>query len=383
MRLAYVHSRAFPSVDANVVQVVQMCRAFRTLGHTVTLFIPRHADCATDEAAHNRARELFGDPLGFDVVFVPRKKILGRMEVLGSVGSTLDALKQHPQDLIYSRNPWSVAFLTRTGVPFIWEAHEEHVHKRSKFLGALLQWLIVRTSKKPQMVKVVAISDALSKVWEGYGVPPAKLLTAHDGVDLKLFGTVLDKSDARKFLGITNDKRVIVYTGALKSDRGIEMILESARRMPEADFYIVGGNQSEIDFWKTEIARLNLPNAHLTGRIPHQEVPRWLAAADLLLMMWTWRVPTIRVCSPMKLFEYMAAQRLIVGPAFPTVLEVLEDRKDAILFEPDNLDEMEKALREGLSRSQETDLPARAYEKVSRDYTWEARCQLILNSIQI
>ncbi|MBL0062444.1 MAG: glycosyltransferase [bacterium] len=147
----------------------------------------------------------------------PRKKILGRMEVLGSVSSTLEALKKHPQDLIYSRNPWSVAFLTRTGVPFIWEAHEEHVHKRSKFLGAILQWLIVRTSKKPQMVKVVAISDALSKVWEGYGVPRDKLLTAHDGVDLKLFGTVMDKSDARKVLGITNNKKVIVYTGALRA----------------------------------------------------------------------------------------------------------------------------------------------------------------------
>lgn len=382
MRLAYIHSRAFPSVDANVVQVVQMCRAFRAIGHTVTLFIPRHADCATDEAAHARARELFGDPLGFDIVFVPRKKIFGRMEVLGSVRSTLAALKNHPQDLIYSRNPWSVAFLPRTGVPFIWEAHEENVHMRSKLLGALLQWLIVRTSKKPQMLKVVAISDALSKVWEGFGVPHDKLLTAHDGVDLKLFGKVMDKNESRKQLGITNDKRVIVYTGTLKSDRGIELILESARRIPDAEFYIVGGSQTEIDFWKSEIARNNLHNAHLTGRIPHQEVPRWLAAADVLLMMWTWRVPTIRVCSPMKLFEYMAAQRLIVGPAFPTVLEVLEDRKDAILFEPDNPDEMEKALREGLSRSHETELPAHAYNKVSRDYTWEARCRHILDSLK-
>lgn len=360
-----------------------MCRAFRALGHTVTLFIPRHADCPTDETAKKRALELFGDPLGFDVVFVPRRKIFGRMEVLGSVRSTLDALKRHPQDLIYSRNPWSVAFLPRAGIPFVWEAHEEHVHKRSKFLGALLKWLIVRTSKKSQMVKVVAISEALAKVWQSYGVPQHKLLTAHDGVDLKLFGTVMKQAEARKTLGIDPGKRIIVYTGALKSDRGIELILDSARRIKDADFYIIGGNQHEIEHWKSEVARLNLTNAHLTGRIPHRDVPQWLAAADILLMMWTWRVPTIRVCSPMKLFEYMAAERLIVGPAFPTVLEVLEDQKDAILFEPDNPDAMETALREGLSKSHETELPARAYEKVSRDYTWEARCRLILDSLTL
>lgn len=359
-----------------------MCRAFRSLGHDVTLFIPRHDEQASDNAARVRAKELFGDPLGFDVVFVQRKKILGRMEVLGSVRGTLRALREHPQDLIYSRNPWSVSFLGRTGVPFIWEAHEENVHKRSAMLGSFLRNLIVRASRGPNMVKLVAISDALSEVWANYGVPRAKLLTAHDGVDLKLFGNPMEKSRARSELGLSQDARVVVYTGALKSDRGIEMILDCAKRMSDTQFHVVGGNSDEIAHWNSEISRMELPNAHLAGRIPHRDVPRWLSAADVLLMMWTWQVPTIRVCSPMKLFEYMAAKRMIVGPAFPTVLEVLEDRKDAILFEPDNVDEMERALREGLLRANETELPVRAYEKVSRDYTWEARCKLILDSLE-
>lgn len=360
-----------------------MCRAFQSLGNDVTLFIPRHADFASDSEALSRARELFGSPLGFEVSFVQRRKVFGRMEVLGSVRSTLDALKRQPQDLVYSRNPWSVPLLRRTGTPFIWEAHEENVHKRSKLLGWLLQRLIVRTSRTSQMVKVVAISDALARVWESYGVPRDKLLTAHDGVDMNMFGNVPERDTARKELGLSSESKVVVYTGALKSDRGIEMILESARRMPDVEFWIVGGNQSEVDFWKSETDRLSLGNAHLAGRVPHRDIPRWLAAADVLLMMWTWRVPTIRVCSPMKLFEYMAAKRIIVGPAFPTVLEVLEDRKDAILFEPDNPDEMEKAVREGLSRSGETEMPARAYQKVSREYTWEARCRLILDSVKL
>lgn len=360
-----------------------MCRAFAALGHEVTLFIPRHTDCATDEAAHAKAHELFGEQLGFRVVFVPRRKIFGRMEVLGSVKSTLDALKQYPQDLIYSRNPWSVAFLSRTGVPFIWEAHEEQVHKRSRMLGALLRNLIVRTSRKREMVKVVAISEALADVWERYGVPSAKLLAAHDGVDMKVFGTPPAKADARAALGIDSAKQVVVYTGALKDDRGIDMILECARRMREVEFYIVGGSAQEIEKLRSEIARMNLSNAHLPGRVAHRDIPRWLSAADVLLMMWTWKVPTIRVCSPMKLFEYMAAQRLIVGPAFPTVLEVLVDGEDALLFEPDDIDAMERTLKQGLAKSAETQIPARALAKVTRDYTWEARCKLILDSIEL
>jgi glycosyltransferase involved in cell wall biosynthesis len=383
MKIGYVHSRAFPAVDANVVQVVQMCRAFASLGHKVTLFIPRREEFSSDQAAMVQAHKLFGDRLGFDVVFVPRRKLFGRLEVLGSVRGTLRAIREHPQDLIYSRNPWSVAFLPRSGVPFIWEAHEERVNKRSRLLSGLLQRIIVRTSKKPQMVKLVAISEALAGVWEKYGVAREKLVAAHDAVDLQMFAKPLERSAARAQLGIAASKRVVVYTGALKADRGIEMILESARRISDAEFYVVGGSEMELAHWKGETEKLKLENVHFPGKVAHREIPLWLSAADVLLMMWTWRVPTIRVCSPMKLFEYMAARRVIVGPAFPTVLEVLEENRDAILFKPDDPGEMECALREGLRVCDDSTMPERALEKVSRDYTWEARCKKILESVKL
>ncbi|MBK6764922.1 MAG: glycosyltransferase family 4 protein [bacterium] len=383
MRIAYVHSRAFPSVDANVVQVVQMCRSFARLGHDVTLFIPRHADCATDDAALTRARELLGSELGFRVVFVPRRKILGRFEVLGSVRGTLEALRQHPQNLIYSRNPWSVAFLGKTGVPFVWEAHEEHVHKRSRVLSWYLERMIVRASRRPELIKVVAISGALAKVWEGYGIPSGKLLTAHDGVDLALFGDPLPKPTARKQLGLAVDRRVIMYTGTLRADRGVALMLESARRIPEADFILIGGTPDEVAHWQSEAARAGHGNVRFTGKIPHRDVPLWLSAADILLPMRTWQESNVRVCSPMKLFEYMAAKRLIVGPAFPTVLEVIADGEHALLFKPDDIAAMESALRAGLVLVDDPALPRRAYETVAQRYTWESRCRLILDSLDL
>ncbi|MCB9391390.1 MAG: glycosyltransferase family 4 protein [Calditrichaeota bacterium] len=370
-------------MEANVVQVVQMCRAFASLGHEVTLFIPKREEFATRDAALARARELFGDSLGFKVVFVRRWKLFGRLEVLGSVKGTLSALRKYPQDLIYSRNPWSVGFLPRAGVPFVWEAHEERVHDRSKFLDHLLRSLIVKMSKKPELRKIVTISHALADVWEGYGVARAKLFAAHDGVDLDVFGNPPDRSATRKALGLDLERRLIVYTGSLKSDRGIEMILESARCLPEADFCIVGGTEEELAHWKAEAARLALSNLRFAGRVAHRDVPMWLGAADVLLMMWTWRVPTIRVCSPMKLFEYMAARRVIVGPDFPTVLEVLEHERDALLFEADNQDAMNAALRKGLEVCDDLRLPDHAYQKVAGDYTWTARCRQIIESLEM
>ena len=72
---------------------------------------------------------------------------------------------------------------------------------------------------------------------------------------------------------------------------------------------------------------------------------------------------------------------MIVGPAFPTVCEVLEDGRDALLFEPDNQDALIATLRAALPRLNDPALPTAAYEKVARDYTWTARCRHILAAL--
>lgn len=389
MKIGYVHSTDFPSLDANVVQVVQMCRTFTGLEHEVVLFIPQSAAYPSAGAAREAARTLYGGELPFTIHFVPRIRIAGRLEMLGTVRGTLRALREDPVDLVYSRNPWTVAFLPRAGIPYVFEAHEEHVHNRSRLLERYLRSTIVRNSRRASCALVVTISAALRDIWRSYGVPADKLLPAHDGVELELFPSGASRDAARAALGARypelplahahSQRPVVVYTGALKRDRGIDLMLAAASQLPELDFLIVGGKDDELGRWRNAASQLS--NVNFPGRVPHREIPEWLAAADILLMMWTWAVPTIRGCSPMKMFEYMAAERLIVGPAFPTVQEVLTDGRDAILFEPDDLAALVAALRRATTLSDGTTLPRAARDLVARDYTWQARCRRILDAL--
>jgi len=382
VKLGYVHSVPFPSLDANVVQVAQMCRAFAQCGHEVTLFIPRARRFDSDEAARAAAREFYAGDLPFRVEFVKTVRIFGRLEMLGSVRSTLRAIQRARPDLVYTRNPWTMLSLPRAGVPFVFEAHEERVHLRSRFLDRYLRRAIVRAAREPSCVLVVAISHALRRIWENFGVPSEKLIFAHDGVEIGMFNPEMSAAEARAKLGLPSARPLVVYTGALKADRGVDQMLDAARALPEMELCLVGGKDEEIAFWKSEAQRLRVSNVRFAGRVPHRQIPLWLAAADVLLMMWTWRVPTIRGCSPMKVFEYMAAQRLIVGPAFPTIEEVLENGRDALLFEPDNTAALVSTLREALARRNDTAMPAAARTKVERDYTWRTRAEKILGEIE-
>jgi glycosyltransferase involved in cell wall biosynthesis len=381
MRIGVHLSRAYPSVEANVVQIVQLCQAFQALGHQVTLFIPRNESFTTDEAALAAGRQTFGGDLSFSIVFIPRWRFLGRFEVLGTVKGLVHMLREHPVDLVYTLNHWSVYFLHRARIPFVFEVHETHVHTKSKFWSWLLQRVIVRWARSDDCKIMVAISAALAKIWQGYGAPAAKFVVAHDAVELSVFDLSVSKSDARAQLNLPLEKKLVVYTGSLTADRGMDLVMAAARELPQLDFHIVGGTDQEVAGYRADVQRLSLTNVHYVGRVEHRQIPLWCAAADILLMMWTWKVPTIRGCSPMKVFEYMAAERLMVGPAFPTVCEVLENGADAILFEPDNLHEMIAALREAETKIDDPTLPRRARQKVAEQYTWDVRCRRILSAL--
>jgi glycosyltransferase involved in cell wall biosynthesis len=374
-------SRAYPSIEANVVQIVQLCRAYHALGHQVTLFIPRDEAFTTDEAALAAGRRTFGDDLPFAIVFIPRWRLFGRFEVLGTVKGLLRKLREHPVDVVYTLNHWSVFALHRARVPFVFELHETRLHFTSKFIGWMLQRMIVRWARREDCKLIVAISAALAKIWQGYGAPAEKFIVAHDAVELSLFDPSLPKGEARAQLHLPPEKKLVVYTGSLTADRGMDLVMAAARELPQFDFHIVGGTDEEVAGYRADVQRQQLTYVHFVGRVEHKQIPLWCAAADILLMMWTWKVPTIRGCSPMKVFEYMAAGRLIVGPAFPTVCEVLENGTDAILFEPDDLPAMIAALREAETKIDDPTLPRRARQKVAEKYTWEVRCRRILNAL--
>ncbi len=86
------------------------------------------------------------------------------------------------------------------------------------------------------------------------------------------------------------------------------------------------------------------------------------AAADL--------TPNPTVVYPTKILEYMACRRPIVAPRRETVAQVVENNREALLFEPgDPVDLARKVLRllgEPLLRDR---LAQNAYERVRRDFT--------------
>ncbi len=84
--------------------------------------------------------------------------------------------------------------------------------------------------------------------------------------------------------------------------------VDVARRMPDVHFVLVG-SCSLPDDW------CPLPNVHLFGQRPYEDVPGYMAAGDVLIMPWN-KSPWVHACNPVKLKEYLAVGRPIVSTDF-------------------------------------------------------------------
>lgn len=377
MRLLYLHHVPLSSGRANVIQVLQMCRALQGSGIEVRLAVPASGKGESDVMA--TAEEELGERVEFSIISYPRYTLRGRLATLGCCLGIRSVLRSSSDaDYCFVRNPLFNRMAIQGGLKTMFEAHEAVLHPSSMAMHRWYSRMLLSDVKSPKFVRFVAISKALADLWGGRGVSSDKITVLHDGVAARDYRAPLEQRAARERLGLDAYKKIVVYAGSLYGDRDIESILRLARSIPDAHFLVVGGPEERKLRYAKTVGDQGLRNLTFAGRVPHRQVREYLFAADVLLMLWSWQVPTIEICSPLKVFEYMAAGRVIVGYAFPTIEEVLSNGETALLASPGNYPELERNLREALGVTYPNGLAQKARETALSRYTWESRAKSIV-----
>jgi glycosyltransferase involved in cell wall biosynthesis len=162
--------------------------------------------------------------------------------------------------------------------------------------------------------------------------------------------------------------------------------LELAKKFPQMDFHIVGGNENDIQMWQS--GHID-ENVHFHGHVSPHDTWRYRNAFDIFLAPYQKSVSvaggegnTVRFMSPLKIFEYMSAKKTIIVSDLPVLREVL-DNESAIFVKPDDISQWTDALQSTLDDSLRKKLSQNAYEKFIHNYTWDKRARMVLNAIDI
>jgi len=275
--------------------------------------------------------------------------------------------------VVYTRSGRAAWYAANWGLPVALETHRPSEQPNSERGGILAH---------PNLIGIVTISPELAETYAAAGVPPERVVTAPDGVDLERFAEVPAKSEARRILHLP-EGHLVVYVGHLYEHRGIEVILDVADLAPDVQFRLVGGWPDQVGRRRKEIESRGLKNVELSGFIANADVPLYLAAADVLVMPYSRRVRTAAWMSPMKMFEYMAAARPILGSDLPSVRSVLSHAETAWLVEPDNAQALHHGLRHLISHPETAERLGRNARHAVDSDTWDARAKMILEKLRL
>jgi len=216
---------------------------------------------------------------------------------------------------------------------------------------------------------VLAPTPSAVKALQGRG-KPERVTLSPPGVDIDRF----DWDEAPKG-GIPR----ILYVGSIDPGRGVRVLVRAmAAIVREVDARLVLAGSFAPKFEQSlqhGIRELGLAEKiEVIGPVDHDQLPALLATATVCVVPAAADLtPNPTVVYPTKILEYMACRRPIVAPRRETVAQVVENNREALLFEPgDPIDLARKVLRllgEPLLRER---LAQNAYERVRRDFTASA-----------
>ena len=373
MRIVCISASQVPSDTANSIQVMKVCQAFTQLGHEVILLVPGPQPEGLQPAD---LQKHYGLQTLFNIEWLPARN--RRLFPWNAVRRAyrLDA------DLLYAWPVQSAVLGLWAGIPSMLEMHDFP----SGFFGPFWFRLFVFWHGRKRLLP---ITEALRGVLESKyrRLPAEQVIIAPDGVDLERYAALPDPVTARREFGLPVAPTVLC-TGHLYEGRGADMFLALAGKFPQVSFVWVGGRPTDVETWKSRTAAQSQANVTFTGFVPNERIPLYQSAADVLLMPYQQTVATSSggntagICSPMKMFEYMAAGRAILTSDLPVLHEVLDDSM-AVFCPIDDLKAWGSALEGLLANEKQRQVLGQCARRIVAQYSWIERGRRILQGFEI
>jgi len=290
--------------------------------------------------------------------------------------------KKHDLDLVFARSYEVSIAAIEQGIPTVMETHTTDYDNPS------LNKIYAHANNE-SFKGLVTIHENIAEEHHKRGIPKNKLLVLEDGVDLTQFDIDDDKTKWQKELGLSSDFKYAVYCGHLYKEKGIQVILDAAEKLKgvkDLKFILAGGLDEDKKYWQQQCQERNINNIHFTGFIKNQEVPKYLKAADCLLLPYSqdieYKVMDLHTTSPLKLFEYMAAARPIIATDTPTIAKVLNQEVNGILTKPGCVEAFSKAIQSTLKDSNLSKNLGENSKQEALKYSWDSRCDRITSLIK-
>lgn len=269
-------------------------------------------------------------------------------------------------DVIYSHFVNSATFAAwlskQTGIPAFAAIGESDIRR------AKLSYTLFKKDLHNHIKGVVSVSSELAKDVRQIGVfseqTPIKVFP--NSINTDLFRP-LDREHCRSRLGIRGDDFVISFVAAFIKRKGFDKLQEAIARHPEWKCILIGAGELAVTLPASQVV--------FSGRIPHDQIPEYICASDVFAL------PTQAEGCCNAIVEAMGCGLPIVSSDRGFNYDILSN-ENAILVNPDNVDEIKQALEAYASDPQLRKIHAEKSLLVGRSLSIQKRAINIINYME-
>jgi glycosyltransferase involved in cell wall biosynthesis len=312
MRIIHFSHCDLGGTEASTAHVMEFAEGLARRGHRVCAVSPKK----------NKAYP-YKTPC--EMLYFPMINIKGLRQISAILTGFLTLLRlkiSWKPDCLYSRrlvlDPMPGIFAWFTGTPLITETNGQiEVHKYEVPLHLLWKYFWYPLMR---FFERIVFSNSFAVTADGkqrLGVFKNRYpnwgnrfhLVRSGGIDLQRF-TRINKSEARKQLGLPMEKRLLVWVGTIFDFSGLEILFQAARnicmQLSDVEFLIIGDGSAKKQYIRMVNEKGLSHRIHFTGYIPNNELFLWLSACDIALAPYNRLRLGKEDFTSYKIFEYLA-----------------------------------------------------------------------------
>jgi glycosyltransferase involved in cell wall biosynthesis len=258
---------------------------------------------------------------------------------------------------VFTRVPELSFVLARIGVPHFLEVHDtEYLRLR----GLLTR--LVALAAAGHIRAFVTVSAAGETALRESGADPRRVHVVPNGVDLDAYAAIPPVEAIR----LSSPRAICV--GRISRDRGLHLFQHIAASGHPVT--LVGPRDDDPD--------PDVPNLTVLPAVPHASVPACYRDAELALMPYQADLRHATSISPIKLFEAMAAGRVVIVSDLAPIRELVRSGENGLLVPPDDPAAWCEAIDRVRANPERALALAEAGRRTAASFDWRARARRLL-----
>lgn len=358
--LIYITETSLPTKSANIINSLKFCDALSKF-YNIKMYVPKNSlDPKQIKKIYNLRNEI-------EFTDVIEKNISGFQSRIFFCFKVFFKLAFEKNKIILGRSILTSLFLTLFNINNTLELH----HELKSFSKFLFNMIISLPQKKK--LKLILINKSLIKLLR---IKDLKYIVLDDGADIHSF---------RSKKNFNMKKNSCVYMGSFYEGKGVEIIYELSKSLPNTQFHLYG----DFKTLKNKKKYSNIKNIKFFKYIDYNKIPELLKSYKIALMPYQ---STIKVrsnnldiskyISPLKMFDYLAAGNIVIASKLNVYSHVLKNNSNSFLVSCKNINNWKMIINKVFNSSQNFMSIKLNAINTAKKYSWDNRAKKYYNFIK-